>query len=133
MATAYQVVQPGDRYPSAENLVPYRLEAGEDADADVGILLTDLPSAELIYIAKIVNPVRFSALFTGALAFRLAADLAATVTKKADLADLAMRSYIRSLDLAKVHSGNQEVKDQAGAPSWMEDADDTAQRRRWGD
>jgi hypothetical protein len=133
MLTARGLVYAGCRQPRPEDLIPYRLEAGdadpnppegETGEPNETILLTDAESAELIYTRRVTNPARFSALFTAALTWRLALDLATNVTLKADLATTAERQFVYWLGQAQVHAAKQEERDPVQGPEFLDGFND---------
>lgn len=120
------IARPGDRNPSREDLIPYRIEAGdppagsETGEPESQILLTDQVDAELLYTGRCTNPARFSALFVSALAWRLAYHLALHLTKKADLAGTARDEFYAALGRAQVHARGQGVPDDPPPPDFLE-------------
>jgi hypothetical protein len=131
MLTAISVVLPGVRQPRAEDLIVYRLEAGDPPDApaeddpfagepDSLILLCDQQDAELIYTGRVTNPTRFSASFTGALSSWLAYHAATYMTKKADLAKLARDAFFDALGRAQVHVRKQATPNADQPPDFLE-------------
>lgn len=131
MLSADRIAKPGDRNPSHEDLIPFRIEAGDGdpaapeddpaaAEPASSILLCDQVDAELLYTATVTNPARFSALFASALAWRLAYHLALHVTKKADLAGTAREEFYAAIGRAQVHSRNQGTADDPPPPDFLE-------------
>lgn len=123
MLSARTVVRSGIRYPRPEDEIEFMVEAGDpDSDGEPGaqVILCDEPSAELIFIGAITAPVRFSPLFTSALADRLAVDLATFLTKKADLAKAAQERFLGEIAQAKAHSANQGKRGPASMPDFLE-------------
>jgi hypothetical protein len=123
MLSARSVVRHGIRYPRPEDEIEFMVEAGDpDSDGEPGalVILCDEPSAELIFIGAITAPVRFSPLFTSALADRLAVDLATYLSKKADLAKAAQERFMGELAQAKVHSASQGQRGPASMPDFLE-------------
>lgn len=127
LLTAHQIVLPGERDPRPEDQIPFRLEAGdpadpaaEDAEAGALVILTDQPAAELLYTGRVTNPARFSALFAGALTWRMALDAALYFTKKDDLAAVAQRQLDVALRAARVHGANQRKAGPVPIPDFLE-------------
>ena len=124
-------MQPGQRNPRPEDEVPFALEAGDvdpnaPADSPFGaepagmVILCDLPAAELIFTGRCSNPVRWSSLFAGALAWRLAIDSALYLTKKAEMAGKASEQFQRALDQARLHQAIQGKADAPATPDFLE-------------
>ena len=64
-------------------------------------LLTDEGSAKIKYIAQVTDPSNFAALFTEALAFKLASLAAYPLAKKFELQDRYMKQYMYTVQRAK--------------------------------
>jgi hypothetical protein len=77
-------------------------------------LFTDEGSAQIKYIAQITDPSSFAALFTEALAFKLASLAAYPLAKKLELQDRYEKKYIYTVQRAKAINliENAEVTDE---------------------
>jgi hypothetical protein len=110
---AYVYVMPGDcvvaRYldpgtanPSADARIPFSREIADDANGmpTIPILLSNFAAAILIYTARLSNPGLWPALFTDALAWRMAADLALALAVKPELGLRMESAYAAALNAA---------------------------------
>lgn len=89
----------------------------EDADTlDDGtpgpgrVLLTNVATPELVYTARVTQPPRFTPLFTDALAWHLAADLALALSKRPSVAAAMQKKYELALARAGRASFNAEKR-----------------------
>ena len=89
----------------------------EDADTlDDGtpgpgrVLLTNEATPELVYTAQVTQPPRFTPLFTDALAWHLAADLAVALSKRPSVAVAMQKKYEAALARAGRASFNAEKR-----------------------
>jgi len=91
---------------------PFQVET----DADVRILLCDVEDAEVKYTARVENPLTFHPLFTDALGWRLAQDLAISLHKDEDLhtrmASRANNRFERIIQLAIALAVGEQRPDQ---------------------
>lgn len=79
----------------------------EDDETSGRVLLTDQPSAELVYTARIDQVARFTPTFKDALAFKLAADLAFGVAKKPAVGEAMLKAFEAALSRAAASSSKQ--------------------------
>lgn len=84
-----QEVWGGRRPRDARDRVPFIIEN----EAEVRVLLTDMPDAEIRYTARVTNTRAFSPSFRTALSWAIAADLAAGLTDKERLVQRAQAHY----------------------------------------
>lgn len=89
----------GVRNPPDAGAIPFAIEASDDGASRV--LLTDQPLAELIYTGPAPAPALWSASFTEAVAWRLAADLVLSLPVKPALASNAIAMAARTLAVAQ--------------------------------
>lgn len=89
----------GVRNPPEADRIPFTIEAADDGTSRV--LLTDQPLAELVYTGPAPNPAVWSASFTDAVAWRLAADLVLALPVKPQLAANALTMAARSLAISQ--------------------------------
>lgn len=102
----------GTDEPAGDADVPF---ATEDDPATGKILLTNLKSAVLVYTAQILAPPKWSAMFTDALAYKLASDLALGLAKKPDLADSMLKKYLIAVGLAAA-AAKQQTRETSPQP-----------------
>lgn len=67
------IVVDGVRNPTASQKIPYAIEMNDDATGHV--LMTDIPEPELVYTARLEDPMLYPPYFTDALVARLASDM----------------------------------------------------------
>jgi hypothetical protein len=76
--------------------IPFDLEDGTNGP----IILTDQPSAELVYTARITAVPRFTPLFKNCLAYLLASDLAFGIAKKPEVGEAMAKLFERAIERA---------------------------------
>lgn len=103
------IVQPGIRNPGRGQKVPYELEM-DDAG---GLILTDMPEAEMHYIDATVSTAHYPPDFVQALSYLLAHYLAPQLTKGDPhrLGDRAYQHYRQRLSEAAANAGNESEPD----------------------
>ncbi len=69
---------------------------------DRTLILTNQEDAELIYTGKVTEPGRFSASFREAVVFKLASDIAMSLTRKADLQNAMYTLFMRTIAHASI-------------------------------
>jgi hypothetical protein len=74
------------------------------------VILTDEPTAELIYTKKVTNPALFDSMFVDALAYRIAADLAIPLRGDATIQQSFARAYGQAIGSAKATTLNERSK-----------------------
>lgn len=74
------------------------------------VILTNKEDAELVYTAKVEDVNLFDAIFTDALAWRLASELAIPLKAKADLQNVLFQKYIFVLGRAEAINSNEGEK-----------------------
>lgn len=82
-------------------------------------LLTDEDEARIIYIARIIDPNEFDALFVEALSARLAAELAVTLTESRTLSEQMMVLFNRKMSEARTFDSQEGVSEQLEADRWI--------------
>jgi len=87
----------GMRTPSSRGRARYALEHGPDGQ----VLLTDEPSPELRYIARVSNAARYPPLVVEALAWRLACDLVLSLPVRPELGPMCFARYQQALGAAR--------------------------------
>lgn len=85
--------------------VDFTINAVEDLSDKM--LLTNEANALLIYTAGITDPNVFDIAFINALSFKLASDLAQSLTKKTKLQDTMMKAYGYYMSLAKTANASE--------------------------
>ncbi|QKV66470.1 hypothetical protein HUW52_27330 [Pseudomonas sp. 43A] len=103
-----EIIQPGQRQPIASELqIPFRL--GYDAGGRV--IHTDQPDAGVRFTFRVEDSTFFDALFSDALAWRLAMDLALPLSSKPDLQQFATQQYQMALTTAEASAFNESQDD----------------------
>jgi hypothetical protein len=106
-------------FPAGMNISSFRLwqrqhraayEMAEGADGNLTVC-TDVDEAVAGYTVRVVNPLRFSAQFSSALEWALAAELALPLAKGIDYAKNAVAMYEKELNDALAKSLNEEAPD----------------------
>ncbi|MDT8419347.1 MAG: hypothetical protein RQ754_02860 [Desulfuromonadales bacterium] len=89
--------------------VPYELSEGDEGLT----ICTDCEESNIEYTVRVTNPMRFSAKFTSALAWALAAEIAIPLAKGIDYAKNAAAMYEKELfeTLAKMFNEEQSDED----------------------
>lgn len=100
----------GTRAPSADVRVPFAIEHDSSSNR---VLLTDEEEAELIYIGRVTAPPLFPPLFTDALAWKLASELALSLPVKPGVAVSLEQAYGRALARAGAADFRQAQEDLA--------------------
>lgn len=98
------VVVPGARVVRSREAIPFSV----GTYAGVRALLTDMPDAELEYIAAVEESF-FTPAFESCLAWRLASELAGPLFGKPDLASAAKQTYYQELSIAR----RQDLQEQS--------------------
>ena len=97
------------RTPRVDQRVPFAIE--KQANTESAMLLCDYSTPTLVYTAKTADVAQFSALFTDALAWLLATDLAMALTLRPDRYDLAKKEAAEALKLCEAESLNEAQED----------------------
>lgn len=105
----------GLRLPPEELQPPFEVawaEAGQ-------VLLTDQAEAELAYVVRIEEAVRFPPMFVDALAWRLASKIAMPMTVSANIAANAAAMYTAAIQNAWAGALNESKADQMPEPEYI--------------
>lgn len=78
------------------------------SDENGRLILTDEPEAEISYVAIVDDSSKFDPLFTDALAWKLAAELALPLAAHVDLSSNASNQYEMALERAKSKTMNEQ-------------------------
>lgn len=104
---AISIVIPGNRNPQEDEQIPFDIQQGDSSQT----IVTDMPEAELIYIARGLPAERLPPPFVEALALRLAAFIAVPLKKeRSDRADLLQLAE-NAIQVAIAASLNQQQPD----------------------
>lgn len=103
-----------------KDVLPYVIEALPDGTLS---LLTDYDNSreplKIAYIRRVTNPLKFTAHFINALAFRLAAELSIPVTESLEKFQAMIRLYERALTEAEeTNRSLDSIEDEMGLDSW---------------
>ena len=100
-----EIMLPGVRNPTPDQRVQF--EVGVDASGTGKLIYTDQQDAWLKYVMRITDVNMFDAIFSEALAWRLAAAINMALTGSADLGNNALRMYQNVILSAGSHSMNE--------------------------
>lgn len=87
--SALSLVIPGMAFPRWDQRPAFEVASGEDQT----VIYTDLPTAELIYTARVTDPNRYDAHFTNTASWALAELIAIPLSAKAELVSAAQKGY----------------------------------------
>lgn len=90
---------------------PYGIELNSGGTARV--IVTNAQDAVLIYTKRVTNTGLFTAQFCDALAWRLAVDLALSISKNPQMSGAAQQAYVMALSVASAASANGSFEEQA--------------------
>lgn len=93
----------------AESKVAYEIEAD---DNDYQTIVTDQDLAVIEYTKRVINPLRYSAKFTGAFAWALAAEVALPLAKTIDHSRNAAAAYEKEIREAIADARNQQHQEE---------------------
>lgn len=103
-----EIIEPGQRRPrKADMQIPYSV--GYDAGGRA--IHTDQPEAGVRFTFRVEDPTFFDALFSDALAWRLAVDLALPLSSKSDLQQFAAQQYQMAITKAEASALNESQDD----------------------
>lgn len=100
-----EIMVPGVRNPTAAQRISY--EVGADANGTGKLIYTDQEDAWLKYVGRVTDVNMYDAIFSEALAWRLAAAINMALTGNADLGNNALNMYGRVILSAGSHSLNE--------------------------
>lgn len=100
--------------------IPYDL--GLSADGTSQVILTDKCQAVLVYTSAVTNSALFESLFSDALVWRLAAELAQPLRNDASLATAMRAQYSTAVLVARARSANEQKSDKPSERSDFLDA-----------
>ena len=98
------------RTPRKDQRIPYAIEAA-NAPSDAQILLTDLQTPEIVYTSQILDISKYDPLFSDALTWALADDMAMALTISPERAKFAKEKAAESLKIALSICFNEEEED----------------------
>lgn len=97
------------RTPRVDQRVPFAIE--KRANSESMMLLCDYATPTLVYTSKTTDPTQFSALFTDALSWLLATDLAMALTLEPRRYELAKKEADAALKLCEAEALNEAQED----------------------
>lgn len=97
------LVIPGKRNPQADNYPVFELQFYNDQQT----IITDTKDAEAVYTAKVTDPTLFSPLFTNALAWRVAQEIAMPMAVDPSMMDNARQMYTATVSKAASSAQNE--------------------------
>lgn len=90
------------RTPRADQRIPYDIEASASADSQ--LILCDYQTPELVYVSRITDVTKFPFLFSDALSWLLASELALPLTAKQGLEAQMRQRFYQILEQARAQS-----------------------------
>jgi len=105
---------------ASEDDDPIEFEIAANDNLDGKVVLTDTETAELKYIAKVTNPTVFDPLFSSALAWLLASQIAAPLTGDQKKQQSAFETYQRVMSAAMASDANEGHKDYYRDADWIQ-------------
>lgn len=105
--------------PAQAETQPFEAQA---TDTGAPVILTNLPSASLLYVSRITDTTKFSPLFVDALGWLLASHLAGPILKGeagSAMAKDCLRQFMLSLSNAKTSNANQQMVRQEHTAPWI--------------
>jgi hypothetical protein len=93
-------------------------DLGAEFRIENGKLLTDESAVKILYIARIEDPNLYDPLFSNALSYRLAAELAYPIANSTALTDTMFQLYQRALAQAKTADAQESSLDRIEATEW---------------
>jgi hypothetical protein len=76
------------------------------------VLYTNQPEAELVYTARIEDPTIYDPIFTSALAYLLASEIAMPLSVQPKMAETARKAYEQTVSMAAAHSMSEGYEGQ---------------------
>lgn len=104
------IMVPGMRNPPARCRVQY--EVGSDNAGTGKLIYTDQDDAWLMYTGLVTDPNMYDAIFRDALAWRMAAEMAMSLTSAPQMGQNAMTMYAQIVRSAGSHSMNESQEPQ---------------------
>lgn len=104
---AINIVIPGNRNPQEDEQIPYDIQQGDSSQT----IVTDMPQAELLYIARGLPAERLPPPFVMALSYQLAALIAMPLKKEQALANDLLQKAEQFTQVAMAASLNQQQPD----------------------
>lgn len=104
---ALRIVRPGARSLRSDQMIPYQIGTNGTARE----IYSDMPSAELIYTARIVDLNLWGAVAVSALAYYLGSQIAMPMSVKPDVANSALSGYYREVSRAAAAAFNETTAD----------------------
>lgn len=107
----------GRRWTPIDKWPPFEVEAAEDGNGQV--ILCNVTPAELRYTMRFTAVGRFPPLWTEALAWLLAAELAQALKKDTALSDSNLKKFVLALSRAKKASATERQDEPEAEPSYI--------------
>lgn len=99
------------------NTAPPPFVIGQDDDGQ--LIFTDESEAVLEYTARVLDPSRFTALFSSALAWKIAATVATPLSRVKDIMTAAERGYAIEISRARARALNESQQDDAAESEFI--------------
>ena len=97
------IAVPGTEYPTSEQRIPFKTVYASGGQA----IATIQPDAELVYTVKVDDASYYDPLFSSALSWRLAAELAMPMTAKPENYQAALQNYMMAVSRAQAVAFNE--------------------------
>lgn len=95
----------------SDQRIPYAIEAAMVPDSDGKVILCDLPAPVLFYTSRITDTAQFPPLFTSALAWKLAEEMALPLTQDRNKMLLAREEFKTTVQEALAVALNEQQED----------------------
>jgi hypothetical protein len=101
-----KIVSPGIRNPRNDQRVAFEVAN----DNGQRVIYTNQAQAELIYTVRVTDPTLFDPMFTSALAYILASEIAMPLSVQPAVADQARKAYTQSVSMAAAASQSESFE-----------------------
>lgn len=112
---AMYLTLPGVRRPPIDLQPKYETAYGDGGQ----VIFSDTPNAELVYIVRVLDEVRFPPLFVTALAWKLASLIAMPMTAQRTIAESASMAYSGAAQIAWAAADNESTDDLSIPPEYI--------------
>ena len=106
-------------YNPASRVDEIEYEIGVNNTLSGRVILTDYPNAVLIYVASVTDPNVFDAMFTDALSYRLAADLALPLRGEAQIQSSMVQNYMMIMGRTRAQNSNEKFHEPTDDSSFL--------------
>lgn len=97
---ARYIATPGLRNPRNDQRVEFKIAN----DGGRKVIYTNMPNAELVYTYRVEDPTLFDPMFSSAVSYKLASEIAMPLSVKTDVANAALKAYKAEVEVAAAHA-----------------------------